>query len=181
MPMLWEWYQKKDTHCLLGVLSWSPLFSAHENCEAGCGFCVISNLQRFSFPWAWASPRSHRNSAHPEQLWTRHFTIYHPVQFCHSAASLCQDLVLKHSTNTSPACILSPAFPGLQNSRSFLCLLFPRVINPHLSGFSCMEAILHLWSCPLPLLSFPGSTTCFKMQESKLCAVSRTDENHIQK
>lgn len=63
-------------------------------------------------------PEFNRNFLHPEHLLTRHSTINHPFQPCHSPASVCQDLLLRHCTNTTSPCTLSTAFPNLQNSMS---------------------------------------------------------------
>lgn len=50
-------------------------------------------------PMRLSTPGFNRNFLRPEHLLTRHSTIHHPFQSCHSPASACQDLVLRHCTN----------------------------------------------------------------------------------
>lgn len=116
-----------------------------------------------------STPGFKRNFLLPEHLLKRHSTTHHPFQSCHSPASVCQDLVLRHCTNCP------------QHSQIYRTPC-------HLSAFSqltqfsqCTSHFAPLSIPTAPFISFSGSITHSKIQEPKVGRVFRKDENHGQK
>ena len=83
----------------------------------------------------------------------------------------------------SGSCIIhsTPEFTAL--STTSLSHLFSKTISPCLLSCSCIGTISCIWSFhwgPHKLFWF-SYVLLFMMQEPKLCAISTTDENHVQK